>query len=339
MQITLTKCSKKIPVKLSLPRSETRNAIPSPFQQIGEDLTASRLFDPPSEPLPLISVIIPVYLDFQMLENCLKSIELQTYPRNNIEIILVNNAPDTILPSWASRTAKIINQPMPGSYAARNAGIAEARGSILAFTDSDCTADPNWLKNGVTKLLEATETGCVGGSIKIMYSSNRPSLATCYERVFGFRQDLIDSGRKYSVTANMIVWTSVFEETGLFSDQLLSGGDTEWGSRLQRTGWKLVYASNAMIYHPARERSAQILSKTIRISGGQYTLAKTNLKRTAILLFGFIPPVHKLAFILKTPKVSTYCRALAFIMLWLHRTTRSITFLTIALGLSSPRRT
>jgi glycosyltransferase involved in cell wall biosynthesis len=267
------------------------------------------------------------------------SLSNQTYPRHRFELLLINNDPKTSLPPNYSANARIIDQPIPGSYAARNAGIAVATGTIIAFIDSDCIADPNWILNGVLALSDRQDVGCVGGAIELTFKLNPTSLANCHERVFGFRQDLIEKGRPYSVTANMFVRKSVFDDTGLFSQQILSGGDVEWGKRFSKTLWRLAYAENAVVLHPAREYLSTIVSKTVRVSGGQYTLAGTSLKRASIVLMGFIPPIHRIPFILATKPSSKLCQFFAFLALWLTRATRSITFIAISSKLSTPRRT
>ena len=90
---------------------------------------------------PLISVIVPVYKVEAYLDRCISSITQQTY--TNLEIILVDDgSPDRcpeICDAWAlkDRRIKVIHQNNQGAGAARNAALNVARGSFIAFVDSD----------------------------------------------------------------------------------------------------------------------------------------------------------------------------------------------------------
>jgi glycosyltransferase involved in cell wall biosynthesis len=91
--------------------------------------------------LPLISVILPVYRVEKYLDRCLQSITEQTY--RNLEIILVDDgSPDNsgaICDAWAKKDSRIrvIHQKNSGGGPARNAGLDQASGELLAFVDSD----------------------------------------------------------------------------------------------------------------------------------------------------------------------------------------------------------
>ncbi|MEM8761253.1 MAG: glycosyltransferase family A protein, partial [Pseudomonadota bacterium] len=99
---------------------------------------------------PGISVIIPVFNDAGGLARCLDALARQT-DAAPFEVIVVDNGSDppldpATLPALPS--LRLIRETAPGSYAARNAGIAAARAAILAFTDADCRPRPDWLAAG-----------------------------------------------------------------------------------------------------------------------------------------------------------------------------------------------
>jgi len=88
--------------------------------------------------LPLVSVIIPVYNDAERLQTCLAKLALQTY--SAYEVMVVDNGSRDLLTVQnivaAYPFAQLLTESIPGSYAARNCGIAQAQGDILAFTDA-----------------------------------------------------------------------------------------------------------------------------------------------------------------------------------------------------------
>ena len=98
----------------------------------------------------MISVIIPVYNVENYLEECLKSVQTQTY--TNIEVILVNDGSTDKSKLICERYCKedcrfqLLNQENQGLSAARNNGVAASTGEFIAFVDSDDIILPNYLE-------------------------------------------------------------------------------------------------------------------------------------------------------------------------------------------------
>lgn len=98
--------------------------------------------------LPSISVVIPFYNAKSSISLCLESLIELNYPRNKLEIIVVDNGSndgsDKIVKEFNVRL--IYDSSIRSSYQARNTGIKNAHGDLIAFTDSDCIVSPDWLK-------------------------------------------------------------------------------------------------------------------------------------------------------------------------------------------------
>ncbi len=95
----------------------------------------------------LISVIIPHLNQEAYLTLGLEALHAQRAITSKIEIIVVDNGsarlPSTVCSAWPD--VRLVSESIPGPGPARNRGIREARGDILAFIDADCRADPGWL--------------------------------------------------------------------------------------------------------------------------------------------------------------------------------------------------
>jgi len=103
------------------------------------------------ELLPSISVVVPtIVARVEDLELLLDGFAALVYP--DVEFILVDNRrelpdPDPLPGLIADRTGvRVVREPRPGISAARNAGLAAARGQIIAFTDDDVRVEPQWLR-------------------------------------------------------------------------------------------------------------------------------------------------------------------------------------------------
>ncbi|WP_126174623.1 glycosyltransferase family 2 protein [Altericroceibacterium xinjiangense] len=215
--------------------------------------------------LPFVSVIIPTFNDSERLASCLEALEEQSYT-GDYEILVVDNG-STTLPVVTGR-ARLLQEAQPGSYNARNRALAEASGTVLAFTDSDCIPHRDWLAAGVKAVTASDDIGLVGGSVQIKpMSGGAPNVAELYEMATAFPQETYIREGLYAATANMFTKRSVMDRVGSFNGQLRSGGDTEWGQRTAAAGYRLVYAPDAVVDHPARSHD-EILRKLRRTVGG-----------------------------------------------------------------------
>lgn len=224
---------------------------------------------------PFVSIIIPVFNDAARLRLCLATLEKQTYPQRNYEVIVIDNGSDKdqdIAPVVAEfGQAKIAQELTPGSYVARNKGIAIAQGEIIAFTDSDCIPASDWLEKGVKHLMTIPNCGMVVGRIEVFFENpNQPTSIELYQSLTAFNQEKRLNKFHGGATANVFTRRDVIERVGVFDSSLKSFGDFEWGKRVFIAGYKQIYASDTLVKHPARSSWKQLKKRTMRISGGIY---------------------------------------------------------------------
>lgn len=225
---------------------------------------------------PLVSVIIPVYNDASRLRLCLRALHQQTYPSNLLEIIVVDNGSrDGSAGVCSEFPGTVLLEHLPqGSYGCRNRGIEIARGEILAFTDSDCVPDLDWVEVGVRRLSGSRNRGLVGGRVEVFARTRRPTNPVeLHDLVLAFPQHhYIAQG--FSGAGNLFTSRAVLNQVGWFVDSLKSCGDREWGQRVQSAGLELVYASDVVVRHPARTSLGQITAKARRIQRGMDDLMR-----------------------------------------------------------------
>jgi glycosyltransferase involved in cell wall biosynthesis len=227
-----------------------------------------------AEDYPFVSVIIPVFNDALRLRRCLLALAGQRYPAGRFEAIVIDNgSSDDLIPAVDGlRFVRLGHEPRPGSYAARNAGLAMARGSTLAFTDSDCLPEPDWLQRGVARLEAHPGCGLVAGRIALFFAGPRPTAVELYESITAFPQHEYVARDHYGATANLFTRRDVFDRVGLFAAELTSGGDREWGQRVYAAGLAQVYAEEVLVRHPARRSFGELAHKIVRVTNGMERL-------------------------------------------------------------------
>ncbi|MDZ7693140.1 MAG: glycosyltransferase [Balneolaceae bacterium] len=222
----------------------------------------------------LFSIIIPTYKDWDRLKLCLDSLIDAQKGDFDYEIIVVDNAQHHAPPEFIKSLSKIIlvHEPKPGSYSARNTGASNASGKYLAFTDSDCIPDENWLVNAKT-CFDTENCDLIGGRIDIFKEDMGGEWAYIYEKNIAFPQSQnVPKGK--AVTANLFVKNMVFKQVDGFDSSLKSGGDWDFSTRAVENGYKLIYAEEVAVSHPARKRIRDILKKQKRFAAWGYLKAK-----------------------------------------------------------------
>ena len=223
-----------------------------------------------------ISVIVPVYNAERTIGVCIESLLRQDYPKDKYEIIVVDNgSKDGTRGIVEMFKVQYFCEPARGSYAARNAGIKQAKGDILAFTDADCVADKDWLKEGAAAFADES-TGCVAGAIKAF----KPE--TYVEKYLDGMQMLSQEESSkffgflpYAQTANAFYRADVFKEIGLFEGGWISGGDTDLSWRMQlKTKYKIDFADKSIIYHKHRSTANELFRQAMKNGEGNALLYK-----------------------------------------------------------------
>lgn len=269
-----------------------------------------------------VSVIVPVYNNSISLEKCLTALSNQTYGRDHYEVLVVDNGSDQPIKenldpqfSWV----RVLEESMPGSYVARNCGIAAASGKILAFTDSDCIPNQDWLEQGVKKLSETPNCGLVAGDVNIT-TTDHPNIFELFEKLFSFSQSRYVSKDKFGATANVFTYRTVMDKVGTFRPDLKTGGDIDWSWRVAAAGFDIVYAKEAIVDHPARSTFKQTYTKVVRVAGGKQREAKLKGEPTWDLIKNILvelkPPGRLIYWILQDQRIPLIGQRVKMLMLF-----------------------
>jgi len=198
---------------------------------------------------PKVSVIVPVYNAEMTIEECLQSLLKLNYPREDVEFIIVNNASTDrtadIIDSYREKISMLYEEKK-GPSAARNKGIMSASGKFVAFTDSDCVVDKDWLKY-IIPPLQDDSIGIVGGKILAKHPCN--NIEEFGEKIHDHNKAINEFKPPYVITMNWASKLSVLKEVGLFDESFIRVQDGDLSYRILQAGYKIIYRSEAIVYH------------------------------------------------------------------------------------------
>jgi len=242
-----------------------------------------------------VSVITPTFNDEKRLSKVIESVLNQNYPKEDFQFIIVDNNSEDHTKEVVEKYEKVIylfENKIQSSYSARNKGILKSKGDILAFIDSDCTADKNWLKNAL-KEFDNKSVGLQAGSIIFKYKEEKPNIYEYIDSIRFLRQEeYVRDG--FGVTANLFVRKEIFNNLGLFDSSLKSGGDYQFCKKAKDNGYKIFYNNNAVVCHSARSTLSELIKKTIRISKGQRKLKKDGFLKRNCTTWQLLRPKYNL---------------------------------------------
>ncbi len=231
------------------------------FRAVAEKYQLAPYFSLPRH--PKVSVVVASYNGARTLPACLDSLTHLNYP--DYEVILVDDGStdDTARIAAHYPAVRTIHQKNTGLSAARNTGISAATGDIIAFTDSDCRADEDWLYYLVGDLLK-TDAGAIGGH-------NFPppeddQIATCVAVSPGGPAHVMldDRNAEHIPGCNMAFWKGALDDIGGFDPQFRAAGDDVdvcW--RLLQRGHKIAFSHAGFVWHYRRNTITAYLHQQI----------------------------------------------------------------------------
>ncbi|MCI0535631.1 MAG: glycosyltransferase [Verrucomicrobiales bacterium] len=216
----------------------------------------------PPRQLPLVSVVVAAFNGARTLPACLDSLQRLKYPA--YEVILVDDGSTDATPEIAARYARLRylrHEKNQGLSVARNTGIEAAKGEIVAFTDSDCRADEDWLYYLIGDLLSSRFAGIGGHNLlppedswiatTVMVSPGGPAHVMLTDRV-----------AEHIPGCNMAFYKWALQEIGGFDPIFRKAGDDVdacW--RLQQRGYQLGFSPAGFVWHYRRSTVLEYLKQ------------------------------------------------------------------------------
>ena len=231
--------------------------------------------------VPKVSVIVCSYNGGQTLEACLCSLKKIDYP--DYEVVVVDDGSTDHTKEILSHHPWVnaIYQTNHGLSVARNVGAAAATGEILAYTDSDCMADPDWLYYLVGTLLSGNYAGVGGPNISPPAQNWHQA---CVAAAPGGPSHVLltDVVAEHIPGCNMAFYRWAFEKVGGFDPEYRKAGDdVDFCWRLQQEGEVIAFSPSAIVWHYRR-----FTLKAFRKQQEGYGEAESLLRFKHLVFFG-----------------------------------------------------
>lgn len=226
--------------------------------------------------LPFVSIVVPVRNGEETIGPCLEALVALDYRGAHDILVVDNGSSDSTAARVADLGLPLVQERAQGRAIARNTGIRETRGEIVAFVDADCIAEPSWLTELVRPYHDPDVAG-VGGEIHAVppetavqvYLDRRES---CWQ------QYCVQGGRRkrsgFLITANASYRRSVLELVGGFDPHFVTAEDVDLGYRVRNAGYRLAYAGDAIVRHQLRATTRELFRQRYGYGYGRVLLRR-----------------------------------------------------------------
>lgn len=223
-----------------------------------------------------VSVVIPVYNDPEGVATTVDALlHQETSARYHVNVVDNNSTDRTpaILDTYDDDRLSIYAETdAQSSYAARNKGVRNASGEVIAFLDADMYVQEDWIETLVSTI-ERSNARYLGCRVELSMPAN-PTLAARFDHHSGFPVQEYIANQHFAPTCCLVVHREVFEQLGLFDPRLTSAGDKEFGERVFDAGVDMHFAEDVTVYHPTRNSLGELVRKDLRVGRGHCQLQR-----------------------------------------------------------------
>jgi glycosyltransferase involved in cell wall biosynthesis len=258
------------------------------------------------------SIVICGFNEEKNLDRCIQACLDQDFPKDEFEIIYVdNNSTDNSYGVAKKHSIITLVEIKRGPSEARNCGIKKARGEIILFLDADTKIDKNYLKNCQDKTFTDHNIGAGVGKILPLnktWISDYLGVALFegYPRFNRFKF------LKRAPSCNLAIRSDVLKKIGNFSECLSSGGgvtrfseDKELCERVGKAGYKILFNPHTFIYHDNASSFGRLFSVWIKGSLVRASMIRAGKNDPFSIFFRFNVPLLFILLILMSLLFST----------------------------------
>lgn len=221
--------------------------------------------------MQLVSIIIPCVNEERYIKDCLESLINQDYPKENLEILVVDGMSKDktreIINNYCKKYSfiKLLDNPNKFTCFAFNIGIKESKGDVVIIMGAHSSYSDTYISKCV-KYLKEYNADNVGGVIKTIPRNDTlvaKAIAFCLSHPFGVGGSIFRSGsdeaREVDTVFGGCYKKEIFDKVGLFNEKLLRSQDMELNLRIKRGGGKVMLIPDIISYYYPKDNLVDFL--------------------------------------------------------------------------------
>jgi succinoglycan biosynthesis protein ExoA len=246
-----------------------------------------------TDPLPFVSVVIPVYNEERYIEACLRSVLEQDYPRDRYEVIVADGGSTDRTRAIIEATTRahpnvrLIDNPGRTQASGLNLAILASRGEYIARQDGHAEWGPHHLRRSIELLVETGADNVGGRADGVGAGATARAIACAMRSPFGVGGARFRYSKIVEDTATVFPGTfrrSAFERVGLFDEAYPPHEDYELNHRIRASGGRVLFSPDIPTRYHVRESIPALARQYFR-----YGRAKVRVARASP---GVIRPYH-----------------------------------------------
>ena len=218
----------------------------------------------------MLSVICPIYNEEKYIANCIESILLQDYPKDDLEVLFVDGmSKDRTREIVAEYTRKypfirLIDNPEKIVPYAMNYGIKASKGEVIIRLDGHVEYPTNYFSELVKQLnvLDADNVGALCETLPCGPSTKELAIAEALSSSFGMGNSYFRIGCDEVKEVDTVPFgcfkRSVFEKVGLYDNELIRNQDDELNGRIIKSGGKIYLIPSIVTKYFARDKISKV---------------------------------------------------------------------------------
>lgn len=253
--------------------------------------------------VPSVSIVVPVKNGESTIEELLDSLQKLDCDKRNVEVVIVDgNSRDATRDIVQKYPFRLVLEKRAGLNVARNSGIKNSSGEIIAFTDSDCMVANDWIKR-IVRDFEDSSISCVAGNAngcedgffsEYADESMVPVMPSFEKRE---KLDMIKLFRN-PAGCNIALRRKAVEEVGYFDEAIKLGFDEiELIERICRAGHKILVDPKVLVRHKHRSTLKDLLKQNFRYGRGSGFLLKRKKMKDMFSTWSFLSLIGSLVWI------------------------------------------
>ncbi len=210
---------------------------------------------------PFVSIIIPCRNEEEFIDDCVKSILKQNFPKENLEVLVMDGMSDDrtreIIKNYERKYSfiKLIDNPEKVTPKGMNLGVKNSKGDIIIFLNAHSVFDKEFLKWTIYYLKNRPEATIVGGTLTSIVKKDNffsKTIALVLDSVFGSGGVRYRQRKKEGFIKDTLPFAAYrrdfFKKIGYMDEELLRGQDAELNLRILKLGGKIYFSPKIKSY-------------------------------------------------------------------------------------------